>query len=102
MQDQDEKEQEIKELTAQAVAEQASDAANKTYDEGAVSELAESNAAESHEMIEGDVIPAEDAKEEWNEDAQQVDAAIEADANAQQGAGAFEQARSSWANGWGV
>lgn len=100
--DQEEKNKEINDLTAQAATEQYSDVSNDAYEEGAVTEPAESNAAEDYERTEADVIPEEDVKEEAAEDVRQNNESIAADSNEQEGSGAFETARRSWANGWTV
>ena len=98
--------EETKELIEEAVEEQKQDATNTTYaeDDGQeeVVEPAETNEPEYFEQTEGDVVPVEEPKEEWQEDANQNQQEIESDIPEEVGTGAFSKARNAWANGWGA
>lgn len=93
-----------KELIEEAVEEQKQDATNTTYaeDDGQEEvEPAETNESESLEQTEGDVVPVEEPKEEWQEDANKNQQEIEEDVQEEVGTGSFSKVRSSWANGCG-
>lgn len=92
-------EKNVKELTEKAEAEQYNEPENVTHADDKSFEPIEDNQQESHEQTEGDVVPSEDLKEEWSEDIKNNDQVHQNQATQQEGSGAFEAARSAWANG---
>jgi len=96
-----EKEKDVRELSAQAADEQLSDAANTTHDsDGEAFEPIENNQPEAYEQVEGDVVPSENPKKEWADDVEENTREQTTEASQQEGSGAFAAARNGWANGW--